>query len=130
MGSPDNYETFIYLAGVLKKYNLAFLEICDGLGFGYHDVCKPVTLYDMKTAFGGCIISNVCLTKDIAEGAIRSGAADMCSFGRPYISNPDLVERFTNDWPLAPEAEYPTWWGHIGATGYIDFPTYAPTTTK
>jgi N-ethylmaleimide reductase len=30
----------------------------------------------------------------------------MIAFGRPYISNPDLVERFTNDWPLAKEASY------------------------
>lgn len=129
MGSIDNYETFIYLAGVLKPYNLAFLEICNGLGFGYHGLCQPVTLYDMKKSFDGLIIANVGLTKDKAEGVIRSGTADMVSFGRPYISNPDLVERLTNSWPLAPEAEYPTWWSHIGAKGYIDFPTYITTTT-
>lgn len=73
-------------------------------------------------------MANVGVTKDIAEGLIRSSAADMVSFGRPYISNPDLVERFTNDWPLAPTAEYPTWWGHIGAVGYTDFPTYTSAT--
>jgi hypothetical protein len=37
-------------------------------------------------------------------GTIRSGAADMIAFGRPYITNPDLVERFRNNWPLAADA--------------------------
>ena len=44
-----------------------------------------------------------------AEGAIGTGAADLIAFGRPYLSNPDLVERFTNGWPLAELAPYDQW---------------------
>jgi len=78
----------------------------------------------MKKNFEGLLICNIGLNKDIAEGMIRSGAADMACFGRLYISNPDLPERFANDWPVEPEAAYETWWQPTGAKGYTDFPTY------
>jgi N-ethylmaleimide reductase len=80
--------------------------------------------------FSGPIIANICYTKDIAEGVIRSGAADMVSFGRPFISNPDLVERFTNDWPLAADAPYAHWWvPSDGPIGYTDYPAFVPPTS-
>jgi N-ethylmaleimide reductase len=126
MGHEENYDVCIYLAKELNKRNLAFMELMDGLGFGYHEKCKPVTCMDVKKVFDKPIMANVGLTKDTAEGMIRSGAADMVSFGRPYLSNPDLVERFTNGWPLAPEAEYMDWWHTEGAKGYSEFPVYTP----
>ena len=58
---------------------------------------------------------------------IRSGAADLAAFGRPYISNPDLVERFANGYPLAPFSPRNDWINpSIGAAGYTDFPPYEP----
>jgi N-ethylmaleimide reductase len=126
MGSDDNYDTFTYIARSLQSYNLAFLEIMDGLGFGFHEKGRIVTVYDIKKEFHGPIIASVGLTKEIAEGMIRSGTADMTSFGRAYITNPDLVQRFTNNWPLASEAEFSTWYSPIGAQGYTDFPPYTP----
>jgi N-ethylmaleimide reductase len=96
--------------------------VMDGLGF--HNKGRIVTVYDIKKEFAGPIIANTGLTKDTAEGVIRSGAADMASFGRPYLSNPDLVQRFMNDWPLAPDAEFSVWYSPSGAKGYTDFPRY------
>lgn len=52
------------------------------VGFGAH-AYKHLTLFDMKTAFPGPVMGNVGFTKEIAEGAIRSGAADLIAFGRP-----------------------------------------------
>jgi 2,4-dienoyl-CoA reductase-like NADH-dependent reductase (Old Yellow Enzyme family) len=66
----------------------------DGLGFGFHGKCKTVNLFEMKKAFEGLVIGNVGFTRDTAEGAVRTGAADLIAFGRAYISNPDLVEKF------------------------------------
>ena len=57
----------------------------------------------------------------MAEQALADGRADMIAFGRPFIANPDLVERFRNDLPLAPEAPRDTWYGG-GAEGYTDWP--------
>lgn len=111
MGSVDNHETFPKAAEALNEFGLAYLHVMDGLGFGFHGLCPPVTLLDMKKRFDGPIIGNITYTKDTAEGAIRTGAADLISFGRPFISNPDLVERFTNNWPLEPDAPYTAWYG-------------------
>ena len=130
MGSEDNFEMFTFVAKEMNKYGLAYIHVMDGLGFGYHGKCKVVTCADIRKHWDGIIICNVGLTKEIAEGMIRSGAADMACFGRLYISNPDLPERFANDWPLAEPAPYPTWWSHIGASGYTDFPTYEQTQAK
>ena len=124
MGSEDNYEMFTFVAKQMSKYGLAYIHVMDGLGFGFHNLSRRVTTFDIKKNFDGPVITNVGLTKDTAEGMIRSGAADLACFGRLYMSNPDLPERFANNWPTAPEAEYPTWWGPTGANGYTDFPTY------
>ena len=96
----------------------------DGLGFGYHNKCRPVTAMDIKKYFDGPLMCNVGLTRDTAEGMIRSGAADLACFGRLYISNPDLVERFANDLPVESEAAYENWWYPNGSKGYTDYPTY------
>jgi N-ethylmaleimide reductase len=122
MGSPDNDKMFVYVAERLSKYGLAYLHVMDGVGFGAHGLCPTVSCHDMKMAFKGTIIANVGLTKDIAEGMLRSGAVDLACFGRPYISNPDLVYRFANNLPLNPDAEFDAWWHMKGEKGYNDFP--------
>ena len=124
MGSEDNFEMFQFVAKEMNKYDLAYMHVMDGLGFGFHEKAKIVTCAHLRKYYDGIIICNVGLTKEIAEGMIRSGAADMACFGRLYISNPDLPERFANNWPVAEPAPYETWWGHTGAVGYTDFPTY------
>jgi N-ethylmaleimide reductase len=124
MGSEDNDVAFPYFAKVMNEHKPAYMHVMDGLGFGYHNKCKAVTVADFRKVFDGPIICNVGLNKDTAEGMIRSGAADLCAFGRLYISNPDLVERFTNNWPLEPEAAYETWYAPTGAKGYTDFSVY------
>jgi len=124
MGSPDNDKMFPFIAKEMNKYGLAYVHVMDGLGFGYHNKCPVVTLADIRKHFDGPIISNCGLTRDVAEGMIRSGTADLAAFGRLYISNPDLPERFANDWPVEKEAPYETWWQPTGAKGYTDWPTY------
>ena len=46
------------------------------------------------------------------------------AFGRPYLSNPDLVERCRNGWPLADLPDMSTWYSPAGGEGYTDFPAY------
>ena len=59
----------------------------------------------------------------------ESGAADMIAIGRPYIANPDYVERLANGWPLAENSEPATWFtGESGALGYTSFANYTPAT--
>jgi 2,4-dienoyl-CoA reductase-like NADH-dependent reductase (Old Yellow Enzyme family) len=63
-------------------------------------------------------------TQETAARAIAEGRADLISFARPFISNPDLVERFRNGWPLAEPASLSDWYTPLGPRGYTDFPTY------
>jgi N-ethylmaleimide reductase len=125
MGSDDNNVMFPFVAKELNKYGLAYLHVMDGLAFGYHNLSPPVTMYDFRKVWDGPLICNVALTKDEAKGMLRSGTTDLVAVGRPYISNPDLADRWINDWPLNDEADYASWWQiGFGAKGYTDFPFY------
>lgn len=125
MGSPDYREQFTFAASQLDRFGLAYLHIMDGLGFGFHELGEPMTLAEFRQVFHGPLIGNCGYTQATAEAAIAAGNADLIAFGRPYISNPDLVERFANGWPLNPEAELAVWYTPAGAEGYTDFPTYS-----
>ena len=124
MGSPDYRETFLYVAKELNSYGLAYLHIMDGLAFGFHELGEPMTLDEFTEVFQGTILGNCGYTQETAEAAIKEGKADLISFGRPIISNPDLVARFANNWPLNPDADVKVWYSS-GAEGYTDFPTYS-----
>jgi 2,4-dienoyl-CoA reductase-like NADH-dependent reductase (Old Yellow Enzyme family) len=58
-----------------------------------------------------------------AEQMIAENVIDLAAFGAAFISNPDLVARLQNEWPLTP-ADPSTFYGG-GAEGYIDYPPYA-----
>ncbi|KAG3253894.1 hypothetical protein PI124_g1532 [Phytophthora idaei] len=65
-------------------------------------------------------------TRDQAEGVLHAGVADLVGFGRPFLVNPDLPERFRNDWPLAEPLPYELFWNaKKGLEGY-HFPAYDP----
>jgi N-ethylmaleimide reductase len=123
MGSEDFRETFTYVASQLDKIVLAYLHVLDGLAFGFHDLGAPMTLDEFREVFSGPIMGNCGYTKETAEIAIKENKADLISFGRPFISNPDLVDRFQHGWPLAPEADMSVWFS-FDKEGYTDFKTY------
>ena len=122
MGSPDYSEQFLYTAQELAKHDLAYLHIMDGLEFGFHSLGEPVTLAEFKQVYPGYIMGNTGYTKELAEQRLQVGDADLIAFGRPFISNPDLVLRFKNNLPLNPDADMDDWYSPTGAKGYIDFP--------
>ena len=127
MGSTDFREAFPYFAQRLNTYNLGYLHVMDGLGFGFHELGEALTLDDFRAVYSGTLMGNCGYTQATAETAIAEGHADLIAFGRPYISNPDLVQRFANGWPLAPDADPTVWNGGDGdyAIGYTDFPAYS-----
>lgn len=124
MGSPDFREQFSHVAKELDQFGLAYLHVLDGLAFGFHQLGEPMTLQDFRELFHGPIIGNCGYNKQSAEAAIAAGSADLIAFGRDFISNPDLVERFRNEWPLAEPAPIETWYSPFTAKGYTDFPRY------
>lgn len=124
MGSADYREQFTYVASELNRYGLAYLHVMDGLAFGFHQLGDPMTLSDFRKVFDGPLIGNCGYTQETAEQAIARGDADLIAFGRPFISNPDLVERFKNHWPLAPIAPVADWYSPTGEAGYTSYPSH------
>jgi len=127
MGSPDYRETFTYAARELDAYGLAYLHLVDGLAFGFHKLGEPMTLEDFRAVYSGTLMGNCGYDRETANAAVERGAADLVAIGRPYISNPDLAERWQNGWPEAPLSE-PTSWYTLEQTpaGYTDYPVYQP----
>lgn len=82
-----------------------------------------MVLAEFRNVFTGPLIANCGYTQATAEAAIKNGDADLVAFGRPIISNPDLVERFANGWPLNPPPDQSIWYSS-DPEGYTDFPTY------
>ena len=77
----------------------------------------------MSNSFGGDVILCGDYDKARAEEDLKLEIADLIAFGRPFISNPDFVERLRNDWPLAaPDME--TFYTP-GGKGYTDYPAYS-----
>jgi N-ethylmaleimide reductase len=125
MGSPNYREQFTDVADMLDRFGLAYLHVVDGLAFGFHGLGEPMTLAEFRQVFHGPLIGNCGYDQAAAEAAVSEGLADLIAFGRPFISNPDLVDRFRQGWPLAAPADVATWYSPTGARGYSDFPPHA-----
>ena len=125
MGCDDFREIFLYTAAEINKLNLGYLHIMDGLAFGFHQKGTPVTLAEFRPVFKGVILGNCGYTPEDAAERIAAGDADFIAFGRPYITNPDLPERFRNGWPLNPSDDMSLWYTP-GPEGYTDYGPYKP----
>ena len=123
MGSPDFRETYLYTIRELNRLKLAYVHIMDGLAFGFHQQGEPMTLSEFRAEYEGIIMGNCGYSKETAEARIAAGHADLAAFGRSFITNPDLTERFKNNWPLNP-ADNMSLWYTPGAEGYTDYKPY------
>ncbi|MCG6857550.1 MAG: alkene reductase, partial [Salaquimonas sp.] len=107
-------ETFGYIARTLGDFDLAYLHVADNsLSFDYHAYLRPL--------YSGCYIAGVGFTPERAMAYIESGQADLISFGRLFISNPDLPERIRTGSalnPIDPSTVYTA-----TARGLLDYPT-------
>jgi 2,4-dienoyl-CoA reductase-like NADH-dependent reductase (Old Yellow Enzyme family) len=111
-------ETFGYVSREAGRRGLAFLCAREGLA-------EPRLGPDLKKAFGGVFIANQGFTAQQAEDEIKAGNADAVAWGKLYIANPDLVERFRTGAALnTPDTA--TFYGST-AQGYTDYPALAQT---
>ncbi len=112
-------------AAALDTLGIAFLELRepgpDGT-FGRTDVPKQSPA--IRAVFRGPLILNSDYDVAEAEAALASGVADAISFGRPFIGNPDLVERIRTGAEWAPDN--PQTWYSPGPEGYTDYPALVP----
>jgi len=106
-------ETFGYAARELGKRKIAFLMAREYQAPGW---LGP----RLKDEFGGVYIANERFTFATANEVVARGEADAVAFGKLWIANPDLVERFRRDADLN-EPVPATFYSH-GAEGYVDYP--------
>jgi len=109
------------LAQALDALGIAFLELRELTPegtYGSSDVPRQSPL--IRRHFRGPLILNSDYTVDSAQAALDSGVADAIAFGRPFIANPDLVERLRTGAPLN-MWDAKTFYTQ-GAEGYTDYP--------
>jgi N-ethylmaleimide reductase len=116
----DPQGTYGFLAHRLGKLGLAYLHCIEGQTRG-ENAADAFDFEAMHAAFGGKYIANNSYDRQMAIDAVAAGYADMIAFGRPFIGNPDLVERLRRNAPLV-EADQATYYGG-GAEGYTDYET-------
>ena len=115
MHDDDPAETFEYVARALGERDLAYLHVVEST-----DDDDDFDYDALKKAYGGLYMANDGYDPDDAHRSIRNGRADIVSFGKLFISNPDLPERLREDAPLAC-ADPDSFYGG-DAEGYIDYP--------
>jgi len=130
---PEIDATYTRLIQEIGKRKLAYVHLMDQSGFavgdttiddgaatGFRSLLSTFKSYLPQTSLilaGG-------MTRDRAEFLIANGVIDLAAFGTPFISNPDLVARLQNGWPLTPP-DRATFYGG-GAEGYVDYEAYSP----
>jgi N-ethylmaleimide reductase len=116
----DPQGTYTYVVEELNKLGLAYLHVVEGATGGPREVPGGFDLQILRRLFKGRYIANNGYDRALAIEARRSNLADLIAFGKPFIANPDLVERLRRNLPLN-EPDHATFYGG-GAKGYTDYP--------
>ena len=119
---PEIDATYDYLSKELNKLDIAYIHLVDHSAMG-----APMVPLEIKKLirhnFKNTLILCGGYDKETAEIAIENGLADLVAFGRPFINNPDLVDRFKNDWPLSQDLNMDLFYS-ADEKGYTDYPFY------
>jgi N-ethylmaleimide reductase len=98
---PEIDETYAYLAEELQKIGIVYLHLVDHASMGAPAV-PAATVDTVRAKFTNTLIlSGGYNTVAAIDEALASGRADLVAIGRPFLGNPDLVERLENNQPLA-----------------------------
>jgi N-ethylmaleimide reductase len=124
----DSPGTYSYVIEQLNRFRLAYLHVIEGVTQGLREWPQDFDPNLLRRQFNGLYIANNGYDLKLAQEARRKNLADLISFGRLYIANPDLVGRLYAGAPLnVPDRD--TFFGG-GAPGYTDYPvmTHPPGT--
>lgn len=119
---PEIDDTYKYLAEKLNSRGILYIHLVDFSGMGAPEVPLEIKKAIHKK-FQGTIILGGGYTMERAESELESGLANLIAFGKPFINNPDLVERFANGWLLSKNLDMNTFYSP-GEKGYTDYPMY------
>ncbi|MBC7670556.1 MAG: alkene reductase [Gemmatimonadaceae bacterium] len=122
----DPQSLFNHVVEGLDLFGLAYVHVVEGATGGARDFA-PFDYAALRDRFDGVWMANNGYDRQMAIDAIAGASADLVSFGRLFIANPDLVARFKTSAPLNPLMASETLYGG-GAHGYTDYPTMASPT--
>ncbi len=111
---------FDYIVDGLEALKLVYIHVIEGATGGPRDIA-PFDYASLRNRFKRAYIANNGYDLELATKQLAANAADLIAFGKPFISNPDLVERLKKGAPLN-EWDKNTFYGG-GAKGYTDYPT-------
>jgi len=115
--------TYDYLSKSLNQLGLVYMHLVDHSAMGAPSV--PLSIKQtIRNNFKNTLILAGGFNKESAEAALESGLTDLIAFGRPFINNPDLVERMQHNWPLNQELKMDLFYTP-GVEGYTDYPVHA-----
>ncbi len=121
MADSDPLATFKFVLEALSPLGLAYVHLMEPseLDLKNRDVLNPVAPL-FRPHYRGTLIANGNHTRETASAALANGKANLVSFGRLFLANPDLPARFEQDAALN-EADPRTFYGGAEA-GYTDYP--------
>ncbi len=111
---------FDYIVDHLNALKLVFIHVIEGATGGPRDIA-PFDYGSLRKRFKGAYVANNGYDFELANKVLAANEADLIAFGKLFIANPDLVERFKRGAPLN-EPDKATFYGG-GAKGYTDYPT-------
>lgn len=120
----DVMDTYGVYLDRLSELGLAYTHFIEGVTYTTREWPDDVDFAELRRRSPGAYIANNELSVEEAERLLEDGKADLVSFARAYIANPDLVQRIRLGAPLA-EAPQEYWYGG-DSTGYSDWPTIEP----
>lgn len=128
MGDDDPEATFGYIADKLGGYGLAYLHIVNPAAAALEKQAEPDArtrriLALIREKYRGALIVAGGFDRDTAETWLQQDRADLIAFGRKFLANPDLPERFLRHAPL--NTDDPSTYYGGGAKGYTDYPSLA-----
>ena len=119
---PEIDETYKYLAEKLNQMGIVYIHLADHSSMGAPEVPLDIK-WAIRKKFEHTLILSGGYTIERAEKELESGLANLIAFGRPFINNPDLIERFANGWSISKELDMNTFYSP-GEKGYTDYSIY------
>ena len=120
ISSSDPQPQYEHIVEKLDALGIVYLHVVEGAPGGPRDVA-PFDYGALRQRFSHTYLANNGYSLELARASLAEGKADLFAFGRPFISNPDLVERLKTGASLQPLNPARLYAG--GADGYTDYPT-------
>jgi N-ethylmaleimide reductase len=127
MRDSDPLATFSHVLRELNRFQLAYAHLITSTEEDLRHGAVPVPLLALRQAFHGPLIVANGFTRATATQALAEDVADAVAFGRLFLANPDLPQRFRLTAPLNTPDESTFYGG--AEKGYTDYPPLAPRPT-